>query len=87
MEQFLPHCNPFPGKRSVIIIDNASIHRSPEVAALCARTRVKLVSLPPYSPNFNPIEEFFTELKAFIKKHWMMVFEANPEYEFEAFLR
>lgn len=30
-------------------------------------------------------EEFFAELKAFIKKHWM-VFEANPNFEFEAFL-
>jgi transposase len=85
MEQLLPHCNPFPGKRSVIIMDNASIHRGPEIEAVCARVGVKLVYLPPYSPDKNPIEEFFAELKAFIKKHWM-VFEANPEYEFKAFL-
>jgi transposase len=30
---------------------------------------VKLLYLSPYSPDFNPIEEFFAELKAFIKKH------------------
>lgn len=85
MKQLLPHCNPFPGKRSVIIMDNASIHRSPDIEAACGRVGVKLIYLPPYSPDKNPIEEFFAELKAFIKKHWI-VFEANTEYEFKAFL-
>lgn len=66
-------------------MDNASFHRSPEIDALCARAGVKLVYLPPYSPDFNPVEEFFAELKAFIKKHWV-VFETNPEYGFETFL-
>ena len=85
MEQLLPHCNPFPGKRSVIIMDNASFHRSPEIETLCARAGVKVIFLAPYSPDRNPIEELFAELKAFIKKHWM-VFEANPDLEFKAFL-
>ena len=30
---------------------------------------VKLVYLPPYSPDLNPIEEFFAKLKAFIKRN------------------
>jgi hypothetical protein len=30
---------------------------------------VKLLYLPPYSPDFNPIEEAFAFLKAFIRKH------------------
>jgi hypothetical protein len=66
-------------------MDNASFHRGPEIETACARVGVKLVYLPPYSPDLNPIEEFFAELKAFVKKHWR-VFEENPEYEFEAFL-
>lgn len=37
---------------------------------MCFDARVKLVYLPPYSPNLNPIEEFFVELKAFLKKRW-----------------
>ena len=28
--------------------------------------------LPPYSPDLNPIEEFFVELKAFIKRKWTL---------------
>ena len=39
---------------------------------MCADAGVKLVYLPPYSPDFNPIEEFFSELKAFIKRNWAM---------------
>lgn len=63
-------------------MDNASFHRTDEIKQACARAGVKL---PPYSPNKNPIKEFFAELKAFINKHWR-VFEDNPTLEFESFL-
>jgi transposase len=46
---------------------------------------VKLVYLPPYSPDLNPIEEFFAELKAFIKRNWQ-VYEENPGQGFGHFL-
>jgi len=52
---------------------------------MCNEAGVKLVYLPPYSPDLNPIEEFFAELKAFIKRNWK-VFEDNPEQGFSAFL-
>jgi transposase len=44
---------------------------------MCLEVGVKLVFLPPYSSDLNPIEEFFSELKAFIKKHWYE-YEDNP---------
>lgn len=34
---------------------------------MCHDAGVKLVYLPPYLPDVNPIEEFFVELKAFTK--------------------
>jgi transposase len=37
---------------------------------MCTEEGVRLLYLPPYSPDLNPIEEFFAELKAFIKKQW-----------------
>jgi hypothetical protein len=49
---------------------------------------VKLVlhfSVPPYSPDLTPIEEFFAELKAFIKRNWGY-YEADPDQGFDAFL-
>jgi transposase len=49
-------------------MDNASFHHSERVKQLCSDAGGKLLYLPPYSPDFNPIEEFFAELKAYIKK-------------------
>ena len=52
---------------------------------MCDAASVKLLYLPPYSPRLNPIEEFFAELKAFIKKNWK-VYEQNPGPGFGVFL-
>jgi transposase len=41
--------------------------------------------LPPYSPDLNPIEEFFAELKAFIKRKWK-IYEEDLGQDFGAFL-
>ena len=79
------HCRPYPGERSVIVMDNASIHRTREVEEACEQAGVILVYLPPYSPDKNPIEEFFAELKAFIKKQWY-VYEEDTSLEFPSFL-
>jgi transposase len=52
---------------------------------MCANARVKLIYLPPYSSDLNPIEEFFAELKAFIKRN-RQVYEANPSQGSDYFL-
>jgi transposase len=85
IEQLLQHCNPFPGPSSVIVMDNARIHRGSGVERLCTAAGVKLIYLPPYSPDFNPIEELFSVLKAHIKRHWRE-FELDPKKDFAAFL-
>jgi transposase len=36
---------------------------------MCNDAGVELIYLPLYSPHLNPIEEFFAELKAFIKRN------------------
>lgn len=86
IQRLLRHCRRFPEPRSVIVMDNASFHRSERVQQLCADAGVKLLYLPPYSPDFNPIEEFFAELKAYIKKAWS-TFARNPGQGFHSFLR
>jgi transposase len=69
IEQLLQHCGRWPEPKSVLIMDNASFHHTEQVKDLCSAAGVKLVYLPPYSPDLNPIEEFFAELKGFIKRH------------------
>lgn len=69
IEQLLPFMNPWPQKNSVLVTDNASIHHSARIKQMCRDADVRLVFLPPYSPDLNPIEEFFAELKAFLKRN------------------
>ncbi len=45
-------------------MDNLSSHKGPEVRRLIESVGTKLLSLPPYSPDFNPIETAFAKLKA-----------------------
>lgn len=52
---------------------------------MCLDKGVKLVYLLPYSPDLNPIEEFFTKLKAFIRRNWHS-YEENPDQGFDSFL-
>jgi transposase len=64
-------------------MDNASFHHTERIEQMCAEAGVRLLYLPPYSPDLNPIEEFFAELKAFIKKQWHE-YEDNPRQDFKA---
>src|SRR5215471_2499978 len=52
---------------------------------MCLDAGVKLLYLPPYSPDLSQIEEFFAELKAFIQKQWHE-YEDNPHQDFRVFL-
>ena len=85
MAKLLQHCKKWPDERSVDVMDNASFHHSERIEEMCLCAGVKLVYLPPYSPDFNPIEEFFAELKAFIRRNWKF-FEKYPSQGFGEFL-
>ena len=85
IRQLLHHCRPWPEPKSVLVMDNASFHHSERVKQMCTDAGVKLIYLP-YSPDLNPIEEFFAELKAFIKKRWQE-YEENPRQDFGVWLQ
>ena len=75
IEQLRQHCGKWPQPKSVLVMDNASFHHSGGVEQMCSEAGVKLVYLPPYSPDLKPIE-FFAELKAFIRQNWQS-YEGN----------
>ena len=53
-----------PEKQIVIILDNASIHKSKKVKRFLKRhTNIHLLYLPTYSPEYNPVELFWKWLK------------------------
>jgi transposase len=52
----------------VVIMDNLSSHKRPKVVELIAAAGASVLYLPPYSPDFNPIEKAFSKLKALLRK-------------------
>ena len=55
-----------PGQ--IVIMDNATFHKSELTKSLIEQANCKLVFLPAYSPDLNPIEKFWANLKNKIKK-------------------
>lgn len=55
---------------SVIIIDNASFHRSQAMDEIVAQAECELWYLPPYSPDLNKIERWWFVLKNWMRQRW-----------------
>lgn len=51
----------------IVVLDNLAVHKQPAVHAAIAQAGAHLRFLPPYSPDFNPIELAFAKLKAFLR--------------------
>ena len=51
----------------LVVMDNAGSHKDPRVVPTLARFGAKPVYLPPYSPQFNPIELAWSVLKGFLR--------------------
>ena len=52
---------------SILVMDNLSAHKSSVVAQLLHDAGIELRYLPPYSPDFNPIEMMWAKVKAFLR--------------------
>jgi len=52
----------------IVIMDNLPAHKGADVRRSIEATGARLMFLPPYSPDFNPIENAFAKLKALLRK-------------------
>ena len=52
----------------IVIMDNLSAHKGCQVRDAIEAAGARLLYLPPYSPDFNPIENAFAKLKALLRK-------------------
>ena len=52
----------------IVLMDNLSVHKSRWVRELIEKKGCQLWLLPPYSPDFNPIEEAFSKVKNLLRK-------------------
>jgi transposase len=52
----------------IVVLDNLGAHKSERVRELIEGRGCQLLFLPPYSPDFNPIEEAFSKIKGALRK-------------------
>ena len=72
----------------IVVVDNLPAHKSGGVRAAIERAGATLLYLPPYSPDFNPIEKAFAKLKALLRKAaartindlWDAIRDAMPNF-------
>jgi transposase len=56
----------WPG--AVVIMDNCRVHKSEELEALITAAGARLIYLPPYSPDFSPIENCWSKVKSILRR-------------------
>ncbi len=52
----------------IVVVDNLGAHKGAKVRELVEERGCQLLYLPPYSPDFNPIEEAFSKIKGALRK-------------------
>ena len=67
----IPQMLPFDGQNphSILVLDNCTIHHISEVREVLQNSGIVTLFLPPYSPDLNPLEEAFSYVKQYLKKH------------------
>jgi len=70
----------------ILVVDNLSAHKSERVTRAVAAAGCSLVYLPPYSPDFNPIENVWSKVKAWLRKTGARTFDALVDAVGEALL-
>jgi len=70
VNDLMPCTNPYPESHSVFIMDNCATHKSNALREVIEASGRHLVFLPPYSPDFSPIEESFSCVKAHLRRYY-----------------
>ncbi|CAA9273546.1 Mobile element protein [uncultured Coleofasciculus sp.] len=56
------------GKNACVVMDNAKIHQGEMVREFIEKAGAQLIYLSPYSPDFSPIEHFWSKVKSILRK-------------------
>lgn len=75
----------------ILVLDNVPFHKAAGVRDAIEARGARLLYLPPYSPDLNPIEKAFSKLKAYLRKAgartketlWQAIGEAVENYNYE----
>ena len=69
-EDLLPCCEAYPVKNSVIVMDNAGSYIDDRIANIIRAHGLLVRYLPPYCPQYNPIELSWSVLKAWVRRRF-----------------
>ncbi len=72
-------------ENDIVIMDNMRTHHAKEVRKVIEDLKIKVIYLPPYSPDFNPIEKMWSKIKSILRKLKVRDSKALPhavEYAF-----
>jgi transposase len=61
------HLVPQLWKGACVVMDNCSVHKGKEIENLIEMAGAKLIYLPPYSPDFSPIENCWSKIKSILR--------------------
>ena len=86
VDKLLPYCNAYPGSRSVMCLDNASIHVAARIREAIEAKSCLIRYLPLYLSNYNPIKLKFSVLKTWMRRHWRNL-QSQWQGDFDGFLR
>ena len=70
---------------ATVVWDNSSIHKGEEIEKACADAGGRLIYLPPYSPDFNPIENFWSKVKNTLRSIGARTYQALESAIAEAY--
>jgi transposase len=75
-------------ENTIIVMDNASFHRKEKLIEIAARYDSVVVFLPPYSPEFNPIEKSWANFKQWLRYnlHRFLSIEFAIDYYFNYYI-
>ncbi|KIL57687.1 hypothetical protein M378DRAFT_52852, partial [Amanita muscaria Koide BX008] len=68
IDGLLNHMQPYPGRNSVIVMDNCRIHKHSDIVEAITSRGMRCEYLPPYSPDLNPIELAFSAMKYHLRR-------------------
>ena len=64
----------WPG--ACLVLDNSSIHQGDEIEAAVKAVGASLIYLPPYSPDFSPVENFWSKVKTILNSVGARTYQA-----------
>jgi transposase len=66
-----------------LLIDNATWHKTIKVKEFCENNNITLLFLPPYSPEYNPIERVWSFLKSKVRQRFFSTADSFRKFIYE----